>query len=154
MTDIRSNRIPNWLTLTAMITGLGLNVISAGIDGFLFGMEGLLLGIGVFVVFYLRGGMGAGDVKLMGAVGSVLGPQMTLYAAFCSALAGGIYALAVIMFHPRAGATRIALVEMIKEFVYSQNLKYDKPQNAEKPPRLCYGVAIAVGTIAAVALKG
>ena len=137
-----------------MIAGLGLNAAAAGAGGLIFGMEGLLLGIGVFIVFYLIGGMGAGDVKLMGAVGSVLGPQMTLYAAFGSALAGGAYAIAVIMFHPRAGATRTALAETIKEFIYSQNLRYDKPQDADKPPMLCYAVAIAIGTIAAVALKG
>ena len=154
VTDIRSNRIPNWLTFSAIITGLGLNTVEAGAGGLVFGIEGLLLGIGVFIIFYLTGGMGAGDVKLMGAVGAVLGPQMTLYAVLASALIGGFYALAVIIFHPRAGATRTALAKMIKELIYFQNLKYDKPQNAEKQPTLCYGVAIALGTIAAVALKG
>ncbi len=101
ITDIRSNRIPNWLTLPAIIIGLGINFISAGAGGLLFSIEGLLLGMGLFIVLYMLGGMGAGDVKLMGAVGAMLGPQMVLWAALYTAIAGGIYALAVIVFHPR-----------------------------------------------------
>ena len=153
ITDIRSNRIPNWLTFPAMIMGLGLNFISAGAYGLLFGIEGLLLGGVLFIILYALGGMGAGDVKFMGAVGSMLGPQMVLWAALYTAIIGGIYALAVIAFHPRTKATRTALQETIKGFVYSRSLKYNKPNNVENPPKLCYGVAIAIGTIAAVILK-
>ncbi len=153
ITDIRSNRIPNWLTFPAMIMGLGFNFISAGAYGLLFGIEGLLLGISLFIIIYILGGMGAGDVKLMGAVGATLGPQMVLWAAFYTAIIGGIYALAVIAFHSRTKATRTALIETIKGFVYSRSLKYNKPNNEENPPKLCYGVAIAIGTIAAVILK-
>ena len=153
ITDIRSHRIPNWLTLPAMITGLGLNMISAGASGLLFSIEGLLLGMGLFIVLYLFGGMGAGDVKLMGAVGAMLGPQMVLMAAFYTALAGGVYAIVVIVFHPRAKAIRAALMETIKGFIFFHSLRYNKSKTVEKPPKLCYGVAIAIGTIAAVILK-
>jgi len=153
ITDVRSHRIPNWLTLPAIITGLGVNLISAGAGGFLFAMEGLLLGTGLFIVLYIMGGMGAGDVKLMGAVGSMLGPQMVLLAALYTAISGGIYALAVIAFHPRARAIRAGLMETIRKFIFFDSLKYDRPQTVEKPPKLCYGVAIAIGTIATVILK-
>ena len=153
ITDIRSHRIPNWLTLPAIITGLGLNLISAGAGGFLFGIEGLLLGIGLFIVLYIMGGMGAGDVKLMGAVGAMLGPQMVLMAAFYTAIAGGIYAVAVILFYPRARAKRRAIAETIKGFIYFKTFNYDKPADEQNSPKLCYGVAIAIGTIAAVVLK-
>jgi prepilin peptidase CpaA len=153
ITDVRSHRIPNWLILPAIITGLGVNLISAGAGGLLFGIEGLFLGMGLFVVLYLLGGMGAGDVKLMGAVGSMLGPQMVLLAALFTAVSGGIYALAVIVFHPRARAIRVALMETIKRFIFFDSLKYDGPPTVEKPPKLCYGVAIAIGTIATVILK-
>jgi prepilin peptidase CpaA len=153
ITDIRSHRIPNWLTLPAIITGLGVNMISAGAGGVLSGIEGLLLGIGLFIVLYLLGGMGAGDVKLMGAVGAILGPKMVLWSALYTALSGGIYAIAIIAFHPRAGAIRVALLEAIKRFIFFHSLKYNRPQTVEKPPKLCYGVAIAIGTIAAVILK-
>jgi prepilin peptidase CpaA len=153
ITDIRSHRIPNWVTLPAIIAGLGINMMSAGINGLLFSVEGLALGIGLFIVLYLMGGMAAGDVKLMGAVGSMLGPQMVFAAALCTALAGGIYALAVIAFHPRAGAIRVALMETITDFIFFRTWKYNRLQTVENPPKLCYGVAIAVGTIAALIMK-
>jgi prepilin peptidase CpaA len=107
----------------------------------------------IFIVLYLMGGMGAGDVKLMGAVGAMIGPQMVLIAALYTAIAGGIYAIAVIAFHPRARAIRTALMETVKTFIYQRSLRYDRPAGEENPPKLCYGVAIAIGTIAAVILK-
>ena len=153
ITDIHGNRIPNWLTLPAIIIGLGINFILAGACGLLFSIEGLILGMGLFIVLYMLGGMGAGDVKLMGVVGTMLGPQMVLWAALYTAIIGGIYALAVIAFHPRTRAIRTALMEMVKGVIYSRSLKYNRPVNEEKPPKLCYGVAIAMGTVAAVILK-
>ena len=153
ITDIRSNRIPNWLTLPAIIIGFGINFISAGAGGLLFSIEGLLLGMGLFIVLYMLGGMGAGDVKLMGTVGAMLGPQMVLWAALYTAIAGGIYAVAVIAFHPRAKMIRTALIETVKGVIYSRSLKYNRPVSGEKLPKLCYGVAIATGTVAAVILK-
>jgi len=53
----------------------------------------IFLGMGLFIILYLMGGMGAGDVKLIGAVGSMLGPYMVLTAVLCTALIGGICAL-------------------------------------------------------------
>jgi prepilin peptidase CpaA len=152
ITDIRSNRIPNWLTFSAIIMGLGLNLISAGASGLLFSIEGLFLGGGLFLILYVFGGMGAGDVKLMGAVGAMLGPKMVLMAALYTAIIGGIYALAVIFFHPRAETTRKNTIETIKSLIYFSNLKYNKTEVADNPPKLCYGVAIALGTIIAVVM--
>ena len=154
ITDLASRRIPNWLTLSAVVAGLGLNIIQAGARGLLFGIEGLFLGMGLFIIFYFVGGMGAGDVKLMGAVGSMLGPHMVLTAALCTALIGGIYALAVIALHPAARATRTAVIGTMIGFLYSHTLPGDCPVTDGKPPKLCYGVVIAAGTISAVILKG
>ena len=71
--DLRTRRIPNWLVLGGLIAGFGLN-------GFLFGLEGLgiaglgmLVGFGIYLVLHLLHAMGAGDVKLMAAVGSLVG---------------------------------------------------------------------------------
>ena len=153
MTDIRGNRIPNWLTLPAMITGIILNMVSAGVSGFLFGLEGLLLGMALFIGFYIMGGMGAGDVKLMGAVGAMLGPRTVFISALYTALAGGIYALTVIALNPRARAAKNALVEMVRGLIYLQTPKYNRSQTCENSPKLCYAVAIAIGTIAGVVLK-
>ncbi len=154
ITDIRRHRIPNWLTLPAAIAGLGLNAVPAGAPGLLFGIEGLLVGMGLFMILYSMGGMGAGDVKHMGAVGAMLGPKMAFVAALCTALAGGIYALAVIAVHPRARATRTAVMATLTSFFTFHSLHYDSPSLGDRPPKLCYGAAIAVGTIGAVILEG
>jgi prepilin peptidase CpaA len=153
LTDIRHRRIPNWLTLTAAVAGLTLNAAAIGARGVLFGIEGLLLGMGLFMVPYLLGGMGAGDVKLMASVGAMVGPHAAFVAALCAALAGGVYALAVISVHPRARATRTAVMATLVGFFSFHSLRYDGPAAGNRKPRLCYGVAIAVGTIAAVILE-
>ena len=110
--------------------------------------------MGLFIILYLMGGMGAGDVKLMGAVGSILGPHMVFMAALCTALAGGIYALAIIALHPAARAVRAAVMGTLITFLYSHSLRYDGPVTEGKPPRLCYSLVVAVGTVAALILKG
>jgi len=74
ITDFRSRIIPNWLTLPAIVGGLAYHAAVNGLSGFIFGLEGVLLGFALLILFYLAGGMGAGDVKLLGAVKPV-GPE-------------------------------------------------------------------------------
>jgi prepilin peptidase CpaA len=152
ITDIRRHRIPNWLTLPAVVAGLGLN--ASGAPGLLFGFEGLLLGLGLFMIPYLLGGIGAGDVKLLAAVGAMVGPRTVLIAALCATLVGGIYALALMAVHPRARATRAAVIVTLVRFFSSRSIRYDSPGRGETVPTLCYGVAIAAGSVLAVALEG
>ena len=153
ITDIRSHRIPNWLTFPAMIAGVGYNVISAGTAGLIFGVGGLLLGMGLLIIFYAMGGMGAGDVKLMGAVGSIIGPQMVIWATVYTALAGGIYAAGLLLFHPRLKDRRMAFAQALKNFILFRNFNYNKPIQEQTVPKLCYAVAIASGAIMAVISK-
>lgn len=153
ITDIRSHRIPNWLTLSAVVFGLGSQVISSGLHGLLSGFGGLVLGMAFFMVFYLLGGTGAGDVKLMGAVGSFLGPWGVLNAFLWTALAGGVYSLGMILFHSRLKPMRMALASTATHFFYSKRVAYSKPEIAGERPKLCYGVAIAIGTIVSLFVK-
>ena len=153
ITDIRSQRIPNWLTFSAMIVGVGYNVISAGTAGLIFGVGGLLLGMGLLIILYALGGMGAGDVKLMGAVGSIIGPQMVIWATVYTALAGGIYAVGLLLFHPRLKDRRAALAQTLKKFILFRTFNYSKPLKQQTVPKLCYAVAIASGAIMAVISK-
>jgi prepilin peptidase CpaA len=90
ITDLRSQRISNRLTYSTMIFGLAFYSLTSGFSGFLYSIGGLFLGLALLIVFYLVGGMGAGDVKLMAAVGSLLGPQGVFHAFLGTALIGGI----------------------------------------------------------------
>src|ERR1700693_5394870 len=95
--DIRFRRIPNWLVLTGLGLGVGLNT-------FLFewrGARSSLLGIGLaFLIYfplYLLRGMGAGDVKLMAAIGAIVGAANWLGIFIITALLGGVVAMILLL---------------------------------------------------------
>ena len=94
--DLRWRSIPNRLTLAAALAGLLIHTIRLGWTGAGTALLGCLAGAAVFALFYLAGGMGAGDVKLMAALGSLLGAADILLAALFAALAGGAHAAAVL----------------------------------------------------------
>jgi prepilin peptidase CpaA len=96
LTDIMKFKVYNILTLPLLASGLIYHAVAGGQSALLGSVLGLLLGGGVLTVFYLMGGMGAGDVKFMAAVGAWLGVVLTFYVFVASALAAGIYALVLI----------------------------------------------------------
>ncbi|HPZ64409.1 MAG TPA: prepilin peptidase, partial [Bacillota bacterium] len=71
--DLTRRRIPNYLTIPAMVWGLLSYAVDSGWTGLWESLLGLLAGIGIFVIPFLLGGMGGGDVKLMGAIGALTG---------------------------------------------------------------------------------
>lgn len=87
-TDVRQHRIPNWLVVALAVAGVAHQVLTNGAFGALYALGGLAVGIGFFIAFYIGRGMGAGDVKLMGAAGAMLGPLGALFAGACSLIAG------------------------------------------------------------------
>src|SRR4051794_23025176 len=99
--DIRSRMIPNWLTLGGMAAGLALNVALGGLAGLRWSGAGLLLGFGAYLCLYCLRAMGAGDVKLMGAVGSMAGPSAWFAIFLATAIAGGLMATALALSHGR-----------------------------------------------------
>src|SRR5690242_16485700 len=73
-TDARTRRIPNWLTVSGVLAGVALNTFMyGGLPGLWFSLKGLAVGFGVYLLLHLVRAMGAGDVKLMAAVGSIAG---------------------------------------------------------------------------------
>jgi prepilin peptidase CpaA len=143
--DLQHRRIPNALTFSAIIYGLIYHSYLSGLDGFFFSSGGTLLGLGLLLLFYILGMMGAGDVKLMGAVGSILGPAGVFNAFLYTAIVGGIYALMVLAYHGQ-------LVGFMKRIVLSLKLSHLSresmlmPNEEKASPVLCYGIAIAIGT--------
>jgi prepilin peptidase CpaA len=86
--DVHDHRIPNWLVIVVLFCGLVVQMVSKGPIGIVYALGGLATGLLFFLPFYARGGMGAGDVKLMGASGSMLGPLGALLASALALLAG------------------------------------------------------------------
>lgn len=92
-TDLRSRRIPNWLVLPFLGIGLGVSAWLHGWRGLGQSAEGMALGLVVFGVLHLMGGMGAGDVKLAAAIGAWVGPRQLMLALVVTGLAGGVMAI-------------------------------------------------------------
>ncbi len=143
--DIRTRRIPNVLTATMAGAGVGLAV--AGLDGVspAASMGGLLVGLLLMLPGHALGATGAGDVKLMAAVGAIVGVHMVVTAFLFTAIAGGVLAVAVALRRRRltdtlAGTGRLitAPTELPREI-----------RDATHVSRFAYGPAIAIGSVIA-----
>jgi len=146
--DIWVAKIPNVITFPGMLIGVIYHGASQGLSGVWLSIAGLLVGGGVFLPFYLLKGMGAGDIKLMGAVGALVGLKAVIPAIVFTALAGGVYAFALIFFNPRTCKRLIfGSVSMLKTFVLTGQLFLPALFEKEKKPQVRYGIAIAAGTI-------
>lgn len=122
-----------------------------GMAGCWFSIKGLLLGTGLLLPVYWIGGMGAGDAKLMGAVGSALGMQGVFTVFLFTALIGGLYALVIIVFRYKQSKDileRSAL--MMKVLLYSKWFFFIPGAQNDTAPKLCYALPIAIGTAGAV----
>ena len=151
--DLRFRRIPNWLTFPVMVAGIAYHTCVGGIPGLALSIGGLLFGFCLFFVFYTLGGMGAGDVKLMAAIGSLLGPKDVLFAALYTAIAGGVYAILLLL--PK-NSNREALARYSygeKPCIDWTFYNYIPKGEREKTTPLCYGIAIAIGTLIVLAQR-
>ena len=146
--DIVFSRIPNWLTFPAMAFAIGYHVLASGIPGMLLSLAGLLIGFSIFLLFYILGGMGAGDVKLMAAIGALLGPRDVFYATLYTAIAGGIYAVVLLAVRKNNRKSFLRFVVMIKGFLRTGHFIRIPDTDNEKAIPLKYGVAIGFGTLA------
>ena len=153
--DLRTRRIPNYLTLGTAVAGLAYNFMSQGLPGLANGLLGMLLGFAFLVLPYLWGGMGAGDVKAMAALGAWLGPKLTVFLFCYMGIAGGVIALGYLVWQG-------SLWEKIKQgWTFLLNLILSRPDGPPRPPSpsrvtagIPYGVAIAVGMLVLVGAGG
>lgn len=152
-TDLKSQRIPNWITFPLIIAGMAIHAWFDGMDGFLYSLGGFGIGFFVMAIPYFLGVMGAGDVKLMAGVGACLGTAGAFTAFLFTCLAGGVYALVILL---RDIEFLKAVFGNIRNSLYvflsSRCFEYTPVQDTRALPRLCYGVAIAAGTVATLAL--
>jgi prepilin peptidase CpaA len=130
--DVHQRRIPNWLTVSTFVVGIGLNAWQSGVTGALLALAGGLLGLAILLPFYAVRGLGAGDVKLLAALGAVVGPQVVIGIALYGAVLGGVMSIVVLARRRRLG---FAVREMVV-------LRQTPSRSGAKAP---YGLAIAGG---------
>jgi len=152
--DFRIQKIPNLLTFPAATLAVFYHCFTNGINGLLFSIGGLATGLALLFIPYLLGGMGAGDAKLMGVVGGTIGAKGVLFAFLFTALAGGVYALALIFYYRRhfRGFFEKQYTTLLA-FILTRKYTPEPAQKNETRPKLCYGLAVALGTSIYLILK-
>jgi prepilin peptidase CpaA len=143
--DIRTRRIPN--ELTAALAGIGLGLSAAGVSGIPVwaSMLGFIVGLALMMPGHLLGATGAGDVKLMAAVGAIVGPALVVTAFLFTAVAGGVLAVVVAARRRRLSATLAGTGRLVAGSAETRA----QLRSAPAVSRFAYGPAIAVGSILA-----
>ncbi len=148
--DYSQRRVPNWLNAALILIGFAVQGYFRGTDGLLAGLGGLAVGFGVLIIPWLMHGMGAGDVKLMAAIGVWFGPWMALVAFAVGAVIGGIIAVIMIVAGGKVGQAMANLnVIMVKcasrDTVFSEfgSAKSFGPSSSLLP----YGVPLTIGSL-------
>ena len=149
--DVRYRRIPNVLVLSALLAGVSINTAFAGWQGTLSSLEGFALAFFPMLLMHIFGAMGAGDVKLFGAVGAVLGVGLVPLAFVLVVMLGALLAVYTML---RAGTVFSTLHGVFRIFV-GLLPGWEMPRFAISPDRkhtIPYGVAIMLGSLLAVAV--
>lgn len=146
--DVQQHRIPNWLTYPGILLGLALRGVLFGWKGLAGATTGLLLAGGIMFLFYMVRAMGAGDVKLMAALGALVGPREAITVLLATAIFGGVLAIGYAIYRRQIGST-LKNVGSVLRFHAWAGLQAHPDLNLDNPTalRLPYGLAIALGTL-------
>ena len=146
--DLRLRRIPNWLTVSGFLAGIGVHVWISGWRGGLFSIEGAVLGLAILLPLVLLRALGAGDWKLMGAAGALVGPLMLLFVLLASFLIAGFMGMLRMIKDHRVMATLRNMRDLVRGFI-SFGLRPHPVISLDNPelPKLPFGVAALIGTI-------
>ena len=154
ISDWRTRKLPNWLTVSALLVALLMHTVVHGFAGLTFSLLGFATGFGFLLVLWLTGGGGGGDVKLMGALGAWMGAGLTLHVLVIStalaASATGVVLLArtagrgfgyVRRRYLAAGATGALPTHASAE----QRKEFDRQQRQRRRV-MPFAVPVAIGT--------
>ena len=147
--DFRTHRIPNWLTVPAFFVGVVLRTVISGWPGAKASLEGTLLALVLLLPLVLMRALGAGDWKLMGAVGAFLGPVLFLFVLLGSILVSGLMAIVEMARTQRVKETFHNLYVLVQGF-FSFGLRVNPNISLDNPAllKLPFGVAVAISTLA------
>ena len=139
ITDVKHQKIYNSQTYPAIISGIILNSIVLN-NGFLFSFSGLTVGFAILLPFYFSGGMGAGDVKYLAAIGALKGTIFVILTMYFAALIGGCMAISMLIWQGNLLPTLKTSFALL-----CHPIKTSKTLNLENPQYLPFGVAISIG---------
>jgi prepilin peptidase CpaA len=147
VTDWRSRRIPNWLTVSGLVVGIAANGAASGLNGLKTSLLGAGLGLLLLLPFVFLRSLGAGDWKLAGALGAIVGPGVLVDLLMGSIFVAGIMALALVIYKRRLMETLRNIGRMLRSMLTfhmpGAEVSLDNPQSLKIP----YGVALALTTL-------
>jgi prepilin peptidase CpaA len=142
-TDLRSRRIPNWLTVPGLLIGVAANTALGGWSGLKASLLGATVGLTLLLPFVLLRSLGAGDWKLAGALGAFTGPSLLIDLLLGSVLVAGVMAMALVIYKRRTRETvrniGHILVSLVTFRLPGERVSLDNPESLKVP----YGVALA-----------
>jgi len=146
ITDILKGKIYNFLTFPGIIIGLASQWYYYGIKGLFTSFLGLAISTVFFIIIYIWGGIGAGDVKLMMVIGATVGYYLVFDFILYSAIAGGIMAHIVIIKNKRFIQTWRNILRFFFFLIPGYHLK-SEPLRKENSLNIPYGYAISIGSL-------
>jgi prepilin peptidase CpaA len=149
--DIRSRKLPNWLTIGGVLLGFVINFgIGPPEGGVVFALQGFGAGFGIYMVLYVLRAMGAGDVKLMAAVGALVGWERWFGIFFMTAIVGGVMAIALVAARGRLKRTLFNVGFILSEIKHGRPAYVGKEELDVRSPKavgLPHGAVIAIATV-------
>lgn len=146
VTDIRERKIYNSILYPILCASWILHLVVDGTSGLIGSLQGTVVGLGILLIPFFLGGMGAGDVKLLSVIGAIKGVQFVLMASLYMAFAGGIMAIIVLLF--RKGTKARIMQAMYIVHGLTNGVKLPLPNEKEGLKTVFpYGIAIAAGAI-------
>lgn len=158
--DLTQKRIPNFLTFPVILWGLVSSLIFTGLSGFKASILGFILGLLVFIIPFALGGMGAGDVKMMAAIGSIMGWRFTFYTTIATGLVGGVIVIIYLIYKKKFLFTLKRILGLIlKPILFALNVAFNSQRLREiedyflnldaigEKHYIPYGLAIGLGAL-------
>ncbi len=144
--DVLYRRIPNAFVLATLVSGVAINAIFGGLPGLLTSLGGCALAFGLMFMLHVFGAMGAGDVKLFAAIGSVTGAQLVLPTFLVVVLTGGVLAMVSIIRAGRVATTMNRVLQILVGLLPGWEIpRFAVP--TDRTHTIPYGVAITIGSI-------
>ncbi len=154
-TDIKQRKILNAVVLPAMLAGLIYYTVGGGLQGIAFSLKGIGAGFALLMLPFLLGGFGAGDVKLLCAIGALKGPGFLVTSFIWTAICGGIISVLILLYRHQLWSTVKRVVTSCYLLISTRfNLNVLKNlDNSEYHEAFPYGIAIVAGTVAAYMVR-
>ncbi|MBI4116014.1 MAG: prepilin peptidase [Candidatus Omnitrophica bacterium] len=144
--DWRFKKLPNWLTFSIALSGFIFHMMRGGLPAFMQSILGFMVGIACLYLPFLLGGVGGGDVKLLGAIGAYVGPVVVIQVFLVSAVIGGVLSMLEITRTRAWPHTLESLRNRVLHFILTRQVVSERQvQFSKEPLRIPYALALSAG---------